>query len=444
MRLASFLCISSWAALSVGAQAAGYALEQQNAAAIGSAYAGAQAETGDVGNVYYNPATLAGIDGLQISTSASAIVIDASYANAAGTLLGLAPTPGLGADSGALKDTVLPSISIGIRLNDAVSLGLGVNAPFGLNSIYSDNSVVRYHALETDLKAISFNAAAAVKLSPRLSVGGALRVQRLDFNVGNAIDAAGILTANAIGGFVPGTDDAFVTLDADDVAIGYQFGAIGQPTERLRIGVNYTSKIEHEFSGDANFEVASSPASQLLNSAFGLFQNTMFHSSLSTPASFSVGAAYDLTGTFTLKGSAVYTLWHSFEEIVATFDNPAQPAETLTQDWKDSWALSLGGDYALTEHTTIRAGLMYDASPVSDAFASPRIPDADRYWINAGVSQIVSDRMSLDLGAGYVFVDQRSILQPSALPENLFRGSLTTGYDTNAFVLSLRLLYSRK
>lgn len=444
MKLASFLSFSAWIALSVGAQAAGYALEQQNAAAIGSAYAGAQAKSGDVGNVYYNPAALAGIGRLQISANASAIIIDSSYSNAAGTLLGLAPTPGLGADSGALNDTVLPSLFVGVRVNDALALGFGLNAPFGLNSIYSTGSVARYHAIETDLKAISFNAAAALQLSPRLSVGGALRMQRLDFSVGNAIDAAGILTANAIGGFVPGTDDVLVALDAEDIAIGYQFGAISRPIERLRIGVNYTSKIEHEFSGDANFEIATSLAGQLLNGSFGLFQDTSFTSALSTPASVSVGGAYDISDTLTLKGSAVYTLWHSFEEIVATFDNPAQPAETLTQDWKDSWALSVGGDYAVSEHTTIRAGFMYDASPVSDTLASPRIPDADRYWINAGLSQIISDRMSLDLGAGYVFVDQRSILQSPALPENLFRGSLATSYDTNAFVLSLRLLYNRK
>lgn len=444
MKISSFLSISFWAVLSFNVEAAGYALEQQNAAAIGSAYAGAQAQSGDVGNVYYNPAALADIEGIQISANASAIIINSSYANAAGTLLGLAPTTGLNADSGALKDTVLPSVFLGLRVNDALSLGFGVNAPFGLHSIYSTNSIVRYHATETDLKAISFNAAAAVKLSPHLSIGGALHVQRLDFNVGNAIDAGGILTANAIGGFVPGTDDAFVTLNAIDFAIGYQFGALSQPTERLRVGVNYTSKIDHDIRGDASFEIASSPASQLLNGSFGLFQDTMFSSALTTPASISVGGAYDLTDKFTLKGSAVYTLWHSFEEIVVTFDNPVQPPESLTQDWKDSWALSLGGDFSLTADTTIRAGFMFDASPVNDAFASPRIADADRYWINAGFSQVVGDQMSLDLGAGYVFVDQRSILQSQALPENLFRGSLVTGYDTNAFVLSLRLFYNRK
>lgn len=444
MKFASFLCFSSWATLSFSAQAAGYALEQQNAAAIGNAYAGAEAETGDVGNVYNNPAALADINGLQISANASAIIIDSSYSNAAGTLFGLAPTPGLGADGGALKDTVLPSIFLGFRVNEAVSLGFGVNAPFGLNSTYSTNSVARYHAVYTDLKAISFNAAAAIKLSPRLSVGATIKVQRLDFNVGNAIDSAGILTANAIAGFVPGTDDALVTLDANDFAVGYQFGVIAQPNERIRIGLNYTSKIDHEFSGDAAFDISSSPASQLLNGSFGLFQDTTFASALSTPASISFGAAHDITGKFTLKGSAVYTLWHSSEEIVVTFGNPAQPAETLTQDWGDSWAMSLGGDYDLTQGTTLRAGVMFDASPVNDAFASPRIPDADRFWINAGITQKVSDRMSVDLGAGYVFLEQRNIAQPTALPENLFRGSLTTGYDTNAFVLSLRVLYNRK
>ncbi len=443
MKTQSLLSITSWAALSFGAQAAGFALEQQNAAAIGGAYAGAQTETGDVGFIYYNPAALADIEGLQLSANISAIIIDSAYSNAAGTLLGLAPTTGLNADNGALKDTVLPAVFFGIRVNEALSLGFGVNAPFGLNSTYSTSSIVRYHATETDLKTMSFNAAAAVKLSNKLSIGGALRVQRLDFKVGNAIDSAGILVANTVPGFVPGTDDALVVLDGKDFAIGYQIGAISQPADGWSIGVNYASKIDHEFDGAASFEIMSSPASQLLNGSFGLFQDTTFSSALSTPASFSVGVAHDASKSLTLKGSAVYTLWHSFEGVVIAFDNPAQPTETLMQDWKDSWAFSLGGDYRVAERTTLRAGFMFDASPVNDSFASPRIPDADRYWINAGFTQIIGDRMKLDFGAGYVFVDQRNILQPAALPENLFRGSLTNSYDTNALVVSLRLLYRR-
>ena len=136
---------------------------------------------------------------------------DAAYSGAAGTLLGVAPNTGLSADSGALKDVVLPNVFIGFRVSDALSVGVGVNAPFGSEfDLLVEFRGNRYHAIETDLKAISFNAAAALELSPRLSVGGVLRVQRLDFNVSNAIDSAGILTANSIAGFVPGTDDAFV------------------------------------------------------------------------------------------------------------------------------------------------------------------------------------------------------------------------------------------
>ena len=416
MKLLKYLGPTTWLACCVSAEASGFAAEQQNAAAMGNANAGAQANVSDVGNVYYNPASLAGISGLQISANASAIILNSAYIGAAGTLLGAAPNTGLSADSGALKDVVLPNVFLGFRVSDALSVGVGVNAPFGLNSIYSENSAIRYHAIETDLKAISFNAAAALELSPRLSIGGALRVQRLDFSVSNAIDSAGILTANSIPGFVPGTDDALAELEDDDIAIGFQFGAIAKPTDRLHIGVNYASKIDHDLYGEARFDIASSPASQLLNGSFGLFQDTMFTSSLSTPASVSVGGAYEMTDALTIKGSAVYTLWNSFEQIAAIFDNPAQPPEVLTQDWKDSWAFSVGGDYRISDTTILRAGFMYDASPVNDTFASPRIPDEDRYWINAGVSQSLSDQLSVDLGAGYVFVDQRNIAQSPLLP----------------------------
>jgi len=444
MKNASLLGIICWACGAAGASAGGFALEQQNAAAIGAAYAGAQAEPGDAGFLFYNPASLGDMGGLQISVNAAGVFFtEASYANAAGVLLGAAPIPGQSAGDGALKNATIPNISIGLPVSDSVFLGLMVNAPFGLNSDYARDSIIRYHALETDIKTISIAPAAAIAISPHITVGGALRIQILDFSAGNAIDAAGILTASAIPGFVPGTDDVFVALDAKDTAIGYQFGVQGKLTPRTRIGVNFTSKIEHNLEGAAEFEFSASPAGQTLNGAFNLFQDTGFSSALATPASISAGAAHDMSDAFTLKASAVYTLWNSFENIAAVFDNPAQPPETLTQDWKDSWAFSIGGDFHVSPHTTLRAGFMVDASPVNDTFASPRIPDADRYWINAGFTQKFGDRFSADFGAGYVFVDARRIAQPATLPENLFRGALTADYDANAFLASLRLMYRR-
>lgn len=418
--------------------AAGFALEQQNAAAIGSAYAGAQAESADPGFIFYNPAALAGVEGADLSVGTAALLADSDYTDASGALLGAAPVSGNTAGSGALNNAYLPAFAIGLQLSEAIAVGFSVNAPFGLNSEYGEDSAIRYHALDTNFKTITMAPTAAIMLSPELSVGASLRIQYLDFEASNAVDAAGVLAAGGAM-ITPGSDDILSRLDADDFAVGYQLGAQARLGGVTTFGLNFTSKIEHNFSGEAVFEIANSVAGQTLNASFGLFENTEFSSAINTPASLSVGVSHRANDRLTVKASASYTLWHSFEAIAISFENASQPPELLTQDWGDVLSVSFGGDFALDNRTTLRAGVLYDPSPVNGAVASPRIQDNDRFWVNAGVSRRVSDTTTVDIGGGYVFVDERQISQPASAPENLFRGSLDSAHDTSAFVLSIRL-----
>ena len=139
--------------------------------------------------------------------------------------------------------------------------------------------------------------------------------------------------------------------------------------------------------------------------------------------------------------SARVMFWSSFDVITLAFNDGATPAEVLTQDWKDSVLLSVGGEFAAGPDTTIRSGFMYDESPVNDRFASPRIPDGDRYWLAAGLAQNLGDKLSADIGLAYAFFSDRPIDLDGAAPENLFRGSLTANFETEVFAASLRLRY---
>ncbi len=111
----------------------------------------------------------------------------------------------------------------------------------------------------------------------------------------------------------------------------------------------------------------------------------------------------------------------------------------LTQNWNDSWAFSVGAEYRATAKTTLRAGVMHDNSPVNDAFASPRIADADRVWLAAGFSRDLSERWSADVGAAMLFFDDREYSLSGSLPETLFRGSAEATGAATAFILSARL-----
>lgn len=423
------------------AVAGGFNLDHQNAAALGMAFAGAQARTADAGFAAYNPAAIAGLERAELSGSVTGIFPSVKYSNAAATLLGVASVAGTSSDSGVISDAAVPNLSIAAPLTDRLTVGLVVNATFGFTTDFADDSIVRYQAQRSDLTVLEAAPTAAFEISPSVRIGASLRIQRMDLSLTSVIDAGGIAAASSIPGFAPGSSDLPAAFDVDDVAIGYAVGLQADLTPRLHAGFAYMSKIDHDLDGDASFDLAASQAGQVLNGAVGLFSADRFTSAFSTPATAALGAELEVTDRFSLLASARLIFWSSFDQVTLDFNDLATPDETLTQNWKDSVLASVGAEYAVSDDTTLRAGFMYDESPVNDAFASPRIPDGDRYWLAAGLTQNFGERLSADVGAAYAFFSDRPINLDGAAPENLFRGALTANFETEVFAASLRIRY---
>lgn len=420
------------------AVAAGFRIEGQDARAIGAALAGAPARWGDAGFAVYNPATLGGVNRFDFSGTSSGLIIDSRYEDASATLLGAFPVSGGAVGEGPLADAYVPSMALGARLGERLVVGVTLNAPFGLKSEYGRDSVLRYQAQTSELKTIAATPMAAYNVTPGLAVGAGVRIQYADLSVTSANDAAGIALAASLGAFTPGTEDVYADFGGDDVAVGFVAGVQARPRAGLTLGFSYTSKIEHDLTGSATFDLAGSPSGMLL-AGFGLFQDGAASAGLITPALIEFGATLALTDRLDLLASASLARWSRFDNIAIAFDNPAQPDEVLTQNWNDAWAVSIGAEYRAGGKTTLRAGVMFDASPVNDALASPRIADADRFWLAAGFSRDLSERWSADLGGAVVFFDERRYDISGATPETLFRGAATATGQATAFVISARL-----
>ena len=423
------------------ALAGGFNLDHQNAAAMGAAFAGAQATPEDAGFAAYNPAAIAGIGRGEASASVTGIFPSVSYSNADATLLGFAPVAGAASSDRVIKDNFVPNFSIAFPLGERLTVGLVANATFGLKTDFASDSIIRYQAQHSELTVLEVTPMAALEVSPALSIGAGLRLQHMDLSLTSVIDAGGIAAANLIPGFLPGASDLPASFDAENVAIGYTVGLLAELTPRLHAGLSFLSKIDHDLDGDARFDLASSPAAQVLNGAAGLFAANGFTAEFATPATIAAGLRFAASDRFTLLASARLMFWSSFDAVSLSFNDGVTPVETVTQDWKDSWLLSAGGEYAAGAATTFRAGVMFDESPVNDAFATPRIPDGDRYWLAAGVTQDLGEKLSADIGLAYAFFSDRHIDLDGAAAENLFRGALTADFSTEVFAASLRLRY---
>lgn len=425
-----------------GALASGFAVEHHNARALGAAYAGAQARRADAGFAAYNPAAIAGLSRAELSSSATVLWGPTGYEDAEGVLLGTTPIAGRTAGDGVLPPAFIPSFAYAAPVTDRIVVGLTVTSPFGLRSQFADDAIVRYHALDSRLLTMAVSPTLAVDVAPGLTIGASLRLQYADISLKTSVDAAGLAALLAGAPLTPGSDDVLADFDGDDFAVGFAAGMQAEVTPRLRIGFSYTSKIEHDLRGDAAFGVAESAAAAALNATTGIFAPTKFSAALPLPATYALGAAYEASPSLTLLASASYTRWSVLDRLDFVFDNPAQPPESVTQDWSDTWALSFGADYALGEKTELRAGFTFDETPVNDAFAGPRIPDTDRYWVTVGLTRQLGARLSADLAAGYVFSADRVVDLSGTAPEDLLRGSLSTTLSVTTYVAGGRLRYA--
>src|SRR5512145_2926804 len=112
--------------------ASGYAIKEQSASSLGTAFAGAGSSAQDPSVMFFNPAGITRLDGYRISGVASGIFPRTEFSNDGSVLTppGLRIPGGDGGDAG--EDALVPAFYLTAAPNDFLHLGLGVNAPFGL------------------------------------------------------------------------------------------------------------------------------------------------------------------------------------------------------------------------------------------------------------------------------------------------------------------------
>lgn len=430
------------AATAGAAEASGFAVEHQNAAAFGTAYAGAAARRADSGYAVYNPAALAGLKRAESSSSAVVLFGPSEFSNAAGTLIGGAPVSGAASGDDVLPPAFVTAGAVAAPVTGRLALGVTLSTPFGLRSKFDPGDAVRYHAQDASLLTLALAPTAAYQLTDDFAIGASVKLQYMDITASTVIDAGGLAFLNGVPGFAPGSSDLYAEFAGGDFDLGWTAGFQWTPNDAVTVGFSYASAIDHDFDGAARFDISGSAAGAALNAATGLFAPTRFRSTLSLPASYALSASAEVSERLTALASVGLTRWSRFDATVINFDNPVQPPDVTTSDWRDTFSASAGVEWTADEATLLRFGFLYDETPVTDAFAGPRIPDTDRRWLTAGLSRDISEKVTLDLAAGFIVAPKdRPVDLDGALPENFLRGSLTAELRTETYAFSARVRY---
>jgi len=373
------------AAFAGGAQASGFALIEQNASGLGNAYAGAAAVAEDASTIFFNPAGLTRLPGMQFVGALHVISPNSEFTNSGSQLAALHALGGNGGDAGDLA--LVPNLYFSWMMDRQWSFGVGIGAPFGLKTEYEEGWVGRFQGLKSEIKTININPTVAFKASDTFSIGFGLNYQTAEATLTRAVNL--------------GATEGRALVEADSNSWGWNIGALFQAGPSTRIGASYRSKVEHTVNGTATITNAAGTAI--------LGTPAPIEAEITLPDTFSLSIVQQIDPRLELLGDISFTRWSEIQQVrIVRLDN-GTTLDTLNLNFDDTYRLSVGANYKLNDEFTLKGGLAYDKSPVQDQFRSVRLPDNDRIWIAVGGKYRISKQAVIDFGYTHIFIKDAPI-----------------------------------
>jgi long-chain fatty acid transport protein len=399
----------------IAANAAGFALIEQNASGMGNAYAGGSAIAEDASTIFFNPAGMTYIQGTQAVGALHLINPNAEFKDKGSIkAAGFPPKGDEGPNGGDLA--FVPNFYFKMDLTDSVKLGVGMSAPFGLKTEYDDKWVGRFQGDKSEVKTININPSIAFKVNDQLSLGFGVSVMRAEATLTRQVNRV----------IAPETD---VEIKGHDWGYGFNLGAIYQATADTRIGMAYRSKVKQELEGKAKFGAPLAAATTDVTAKVDL------------PENFSVSAFSKLNDTWDLMGDVTWTRWSRFEELRVLRNN----GTTLTftpENWENTMRYSLGVNYHYNDAIKLRAGLAYDEEAIKDEFRTARIPGNDRKWLSLGASYQMSPASKFDVGYSHLFISDAKIDDDQTSPADGRNGRIRGDFEGSVDILSLQYTHN--
>ncbi len=402
--------------------AQGFALNEQDIAGLGMAYAGRAASSNNASVVATNPAAISRLQGINLTTNATLFFAESVLNDAAGSTQGtnrchLVPVMFLGS-------TFITVQNFGI---DNLSFGFGIYAPAGLKTNYEDTFQGRAFGDKSVVTVATFQPTLSYSFAPNFSVGAGLTINHIN----------GVLSSG-LSPYVPNSTNVSKELAGSDNALGYNLGILYSPIPDLDLGLTYHSKVDYSLKGSS--EVINSPTPIPGVSFYARGDGSL---EVTTPDSLELAASFKIVPTVKLNASVVRTRWSTIKDLNPSSNFTAAGITLVPQltgplaaqvtsgilanlkasnssehlNFKDVNMYSLGAEWLFNPKLTLRAGVGYDETPVQDEYRNVRLPTADRTMFSVGANYKFTDNTSVDIGYMYFFEADAKIneTKPDAL-----------------------------
>ncbi len=413
----------------------GFGVYEHNTCAMGRAGVTAARPCADGSAIYFSPAGLGGLAGTHISAGVTLIGAQGNF------------TDDFLATKSELKNPLIPvpNLYITRALSPKVTAGIGVYAPYGLETKWdSVNSPGRFLGYNTNIRSIYIQPTIGVQLSPKLKLGVGVAYITSHLKLRQRADLSTVPIPATLAALFPtpppagttfgmlgvptGTDFADALLEADGSGFAVNFGAILQVTDRLSIGGHWLTRKKINYDGTANFRQVSTglavpatigtcpacvpagtPVDALLGSQFGAggpldSTGMSVSTSIYMPPQATLGFAYKVNDAWSVMADYQYVVWGWFNEVDINFANAGTPDLALHPQNKDTHGFRFGTEYQYNSKLQLRGGYLHHGGASPAQFVTPLLPEGPRNEFTGGAGITLNPHWHADLA--YQFIKQ--------------------------------------
>lgn len=389
--------------------AAGFAL--YGGSSRGVALGGMTGAADDPAALFYNPAGITQLEGIQAMGGATGIIpfADLTTLNIYdGTIVG-----------SKYEDNIFtpPHLYYTHQLNQKLWAGFGIYSRFGLGSEFDPNWVGRYNSIDANIETLTYGLNMAYKVNDRLSLAVGVSAMWIDVSFKQAIDGGQFLleppnnsSTNEL--------DALQTIEGDNIDYGFNLSAFYQLNDKWSFGFAYNSEVEQEIDDAvALFQKPSGPVPPTW-----FVDTNVAAEPIDLPQMIFAGFAYKHSGRLNVPGGVIRTGWSSIERLTFHYESPfivvpglglALDEATRELDWSDVWRYNLGLEHKLNDRFNILWSVILDQSPIPDRTISYLLPANDRQLLNIGI-RCKYEKWILDGSFSYLTIRDRDIAQRQA------------------------------
>lgn len=278
-------------------------------------------------------------------------------------------------------------------LGPRLSVGLALTTPYGYHTQWPSTWEGRSVIQESQLNTYFAQPTVGIRLNDNFSAG-----------VGFVYAFGKYRQRRALGQY----DDpaAQSELSSSGSGVGVNAGLYGRTGDNLAFGISYRSGVELKMNngtatatGVPDRDAALYPATTDFNTQINL------PSTLSVGIADRITKKLLLTFDFTLSGWS--TLDSLNLDLAASGPAPARRLSTARR-YEDALAFRVGAEYLVSPKLTVLGGFRYDETPIRDEFINPEFIDANRLGASAGLSYQLGARLALEAAYAYDYGQLRT------------------------------------